>query len=288
MYTYLRQHPKIFMPDQKEPHFFGSDLQWIHYTPPSIEEYFALFSNAKPYQKVGEASVYYLYSKKAPFEIHAFAPKAKIIIMLRNPIDMMYSLHGLLTYNLQEDITDFQEALKAENDRKQGKRIPPQCAGLHYLLYKDVARFYEQVKRYFDVFGRDHLHVIIYDDFKKHTAKVYRETLQFLGVSEDFEADFKVVNVHKVARSKKVMQWVSSSSPVVSIVRKLVPQKIRRKVGLGIVRLNTKHVPRPPLSPEVREELVKEFYAEIVQLSHLLERDLTHWVQLEGDGQRER
>ena len=92
-YHYLRQHPQIFMPDNKEPHYFGSDLkkrsdEFIK----TEEEYLSLFKDADSSQMAGEASTFYLYSKAAQKEIKGFNPHAKIIIMLRNPIDFLHSL----------------------------------------------------------------------------------------------------------------------------------------------------------------------------------------------------
>src|SRR5882672_1680365 len=93
MYTYLGQHPEIFMSARKEPHFFGTDLS----SPALVrdeQQYLSLFAKAQNEKRAGEASVFYLYSQRAAREIHAFCPSARIIIMLRNPVEMMYSLHS--------------------------------------------------------------------------------------------------------------------------------------------------------------------------------------------------
>jgi len=125
MSDYLRQHPEIYMPQRKEPHFFGSDLDAPYpYFIRDKEQYFSLFAEAKDEKRVGEASVWYLYSKRAAFEIKEFCPTASIIIMLRNPVDMIYSLHSQRLFTGNEDIPDFEEALEAEEDRKRGLRIP--------------------------------------------------------------------------------------------------------------------------------------------------------------------
>src|SRR3989339_415720 len=119
MCTYLKQHPEIFMPEKKESHFFGTDLN----SPRFIRDkkiYLSLFSKAKDERRVGESSVWYLYSKKAASEIKEFSPSASIIIMLRNPVDMLYSQHSQFLYNGNEDIACFEEALNAEQDRRRG------------------------------------------------------------------------------------------------------------------------------------------------------------------------
>src|SRR5437667_5641216 len=87
LYTYLRQHPDIFLPETKEPHYFNRDMN----SGGAIrdhKEYLSLFAGAQGRARVGEASVYYLSSAYAAREISKVCPGAKIIVMLRNPVDV--------------------------------------------------------------------------------------------------------------------------------------------------------------------------------------------------------
>src|SRR3972149_11450918 len=93
MYTYLKQHPEVFMSDLKELHFFGTDHHRINYTPYTKEQYLSFFDGAGDKRRIGEASTSYLYSERAAVEIKEFNPFARIIIMLRNPVDVMYAYH---------------------------------------------------------------------------------------------------------------------------------------------------------------------------------------------------
>src|SRR5215204_2818898 len=106
LYEYLRSHPQVFMPFLKEPHFFGDDLT-RHYGRMSLSEYLALFRDAQPGQRVGEASTWYLYSTTVPGQIAEFSPQAQIIILLRNPVDVMYAQHSQLRFRADEDQADF-------------------------------------------------------------------------------------------------------------------------------------------------------------------------------------
>ncbi|HEX6474707.1 MAG TPA: sulfotransferase, partial [Candidatus Limnocylindria bacterium] len=112
LYDYLRQHPQVYLPFHKEPLFFGDDLT-RRYGRMTEAEYLALFRDARPGQRIGEASAWYLYSTSAAREIKAFSPEASIIAMVRNPIDVMYAEHSQLIFNVEEDILDFAEALEA-------------------------------------------------------------------------------------------------------------------------------------------------------------------------------
>ncbi len=276
MTQYLRQHPDIYMPRKKELHFFGSDLESAWFTRDE-DAYLGWFTAVAAEKRVGEASVWYLYSQKAAVEIHAFAPHAQIIIMLRNPVDMLYSQHSQFLYNGNEDIPDFMAALAAEPDRKQGRRIPPQAHLVEGLFYRETARYTEQVKRYFDTFGRENVHIIIFDDFKADTAQVYRETLRFLGVDDTFFPELTVVNPGKTVRSRRMENVLRNLPLPVLRLSRLVPASLRRSLFAGLKRANMRVQPRPPLNPADRRRLQDEFAPEIEALSALLGRDLTHW-----------
>jgi len=151
MKTYLEKHPEIFMPPAGDPEFFGTDL----YYPMKVrneQTYLSLFATAINEKRVGEKSANYLTSKRAAAEIKEFQPSASIIIMLRNPVEMIYSLHNYL-FNLGfEDLDDFKAALEAEEDRKRGPKLPN---GLDFsenwrMFYRDRARYTHQVKRFLD------------------------------------------------------------------------------------------------------------------------------------------
>src|SRR4051812_43170535 len=108
MNAYLDQHPDIFM-GEKELHFFGNDLKIKSRI--TEEEYLSKFINAGNAKIIGEASVWYLYSASAAAEIKAYSPDAKIIIMLREPVELMYSMHSQHLYDGNEDVADFSGAI---------------------------------------------------------------------------------------------------------------------------------------------------------------------------------
>lgn len=281
MYSYLKAHPDIFMPEAKEPYFFGSDL--IYRMPRmTIEQYSALFNGAKKQKKIGEASVTYLCSKKAAQEIKEFNPSAKIIVMLRNPVEMMYSLHSQCLFTGTEDIKDFESALSAEADRKRNLRIPSTCKDIvNYIFYRDIAKYTEQVVRYFQAFGRENIHFIIFDDFKRDVALSYRDTLSFLDVDSSFRpSSFEIVNPSKRFRSRSILSFFNHPA-IVRSVRFLIPvYEWRQLIAKKINSFNIEHSHRTAMNQELKLQLQKEFYPEIEQLSALLKRDLTHWCRI--------
>ena len=182
MYEYLRTHPDLYLPERKELRFFGSDLDIRDRQQLTAEQYLAYFAPAPADALIGTAYVWYLYSRLAAEEIALFSPDARIIAMLRNPVSMLPALHGEHLANGNEDISDFTAALDAEPERRAGRRIPPHAHLPQGLWYTDVPRYAEQLERYFAVFGRDRVRVILFDDFVADIPATFRETLDFLGV----------------------------------------------------------------------------------------------------------
>lgn len=282
LYAYLRQHPDVFMPDVKEPHFFGSDLGFRYRRRPSPEKYRSYFRGSAGRIRIGEASVWYLYSTRAATEIRAAVPDARIIAMVRNPVEMIPSLHAQFVYNGHEDLT-LGEALDAQPARARGERIPPAANFPNGLLYTRVATFSEQLQRYFEVFGRDGVHVIVFDDFQASPATAYADAVQFLGISAEHAPDFTVVNPNKVVRSIKFSRLVNRPPEWARrIGRAVVPEGGRRRVHDLLMRPNIRYRPREAPDPSIQERIRILMSDEVERLGSLLGRDLGHWSRPRG------
>ncbi len=282
MFAYLSEHPDIFMPAFKEPHYYGSDLKWADEYPSisvrNTEDFHKQFEDAKPEQKVGEGSIWYLWSKKAATEIYEACPHAKHIIMLRNPVEMMYSLHNNFIISHNEDIEIFEDALDAEEDRAKGNRIPDSAWFPEALQYRKVCHYSEQIERYINVFGKENILVLLFDDFIKETPEIYKKTLQFLDVRDDFVPDFKQVNVAKGFRSKTLHNLLGKPPKSFKwAVKKILPQKIRPVVASLLKTANKTIATKQPINEETRKKINQEFLPEFDRLSKLLDRDLSCW-----------
>ena len=122
--SYLKGHPDIFMA-RKELHYFGSDLGY-HRPRRSLDNYLAHFKDARDERRVGESSTWTMLSQDGAKEISEFAPDAQVILMLREPVSWLHSLHSHLVFSGDETIQDFDSALKAESDRAAGRNLPAQ------------------------------------------------------------------------------------------------------------------------------------------------------------------
>lgn len=277
--NYLAEHPDVFMA-LGEPHFFGRD---IVYGPrrPSEVEYLRMFSEAGGVRCLGDKSVFYLLSRVAAHEIKKFSPDAKIVAVIRNPVEMVYSLHGqYYTRSGRENIASFEHALDAEDDRRKGRRIPKRAGFAEALYYSEIALYTDQLKRYVQCFGRTKIHIIVYDDLEADPALTYRHLLRFLEVSQDFQPRFEIHNSAVCVRSHVLAKTLRSPT-FAKAAKHVLPNGISdsvRSTRRTLLQWNRKHQSRPPLHPQVRRRLVNMFCDEVEQLSKFLGRDFTHWL----------
>lgn len=276
--AWLDQHPELCVL-RGEPHFFGRDIE---YNRPrlSAEQYRGLSRACGDQTRCGDRSTWYLYSRHAAQEIADWNPRARIIALLRNPAEMIHSLHAHHVQRGQrDDIADLRQALAAEPDRKAGRRIPSGARFAASLLYSEIPRYCEQLQRYLDRFGHDQVHVILFDDLRSQPERVWRETLDFLGVDGTFVPDFSVENASAPTSDGWLYRrWKASTWRY--YLRSLVPtslyRSIRRHRKQRLARA-AKRSPRTPLDEDLRDRLLRQLEPEITRLEALLERDLSAW-----------
>ncbi len=237
----------------------------------------ALFSEAKSEKWLLESSVGYFMSKVAAQEIKEFSPDARIVIMLRKPVDLVYSLHSQLLYTGNESIQDFEAALEAEPDRRRGNRIPANTRMVQSLFYSDVVKFADNVGRYVDVFGSQNVHVATLEELKREPSQVFSEILRFLGLPSSELQMFDVHNANTRTRNQKLNRVLRNPPRFIRFMAKLVPEQQRRKVGKALVNANTVEAPRAKLSDAVSKRLQKEYLPQVKQLEQLLGREFRQW-----------
>lgn len=278
---YLRLHPNIFLSDAKEPHYFADDFVG-HRSIASLDQYLSLFAaRAVSQTVVGEASVWYLYSKTAVRNINRYNVNAKIIVMLRNPVELVQSLHSQLIYSFYEDEKEFQRAWELQVERKKGYCLPPRCLEPAFLQYAEIGKLGDQVERLLQVIPRRQVKIIVFEDFVRATRQVYEDVLMFLNVPLDGRTDFPSINIRRRHISRLVGRLVQRPSPA------LVAAAKRSKEFFGLERLgvldklqeaNTRYYKHPVLGAEFRRELAATFGDDVLKLGQVLNRDLTYWL----------
>jgi len=269
LYHYLNEHPKIVMSTQKETDFFSDESlqkQAMYYGKNrinTIEKYHALFQNTEK-EVLGEASVSYLFYDDVPKKIKIYNPNGKIIILLRNPIDRAFS-HYLMDYRLGLVSQSFDEIVGAKNKDEKTK--------LFYQQYIELGMYYQQVKRYLDVFGKENICILFYQDFKQDGAKEVKNIYQFLGVESNFEAEVgKKHNTFSMPKNA-IVRKIYSVVWLRKLLNKLIPSSIIKTIKTTLFRKDKK----PKLSEESRLELYAVFNEDVKQLEELLAKDLSRW-----------
>jgi hypothetical protein len=177
LYYYLKKIPGVYMSPVKElfyfaPHTAQTDAFDVI---KDKKEYLRLFEKARGYIAVGEATPVYLWDPDAPKLIHQAVPHARIIIILRDPIERAYSQYLRMIKYSGMKASFYDELIR---DSKIQERLYGRLQ-----LYVELGMYYEQVKRYFDIFGREQVKVIIFEEFVQHPEQTVNEVLAFLGVN---------------------------------------------------------------------------------------------------------
>ena len=287
LYTYLSEHPNIFMSEVKELNYFADDfpnVQKVAFNSP--EDYLKVFADAdERHIAVGEASPFYLFSKVAFENMHAFDPDAKIVISLRNPVDFIQSYHQLNLSLLREDEPDLAKAWDLQPLRRQGQRIPKSARQVDLLMYGEVGQFGKYVQRLFEIFPREQVKIILLDDLTRDTKSVYEDILAFLGVPSDGRTEFPQVNANFENKSQFLAKLFHPPQSVYKAFMKFISlfgvgfTKWVSVVYNRIERLNTTQTRRSQMDPALRARLAEHFRPDIELLAKLLERDLSAWLE---------
>jgi Sulfotransferase family len=287
LYRMLSGHRQIFMPPLKETRFFAPELRsrfWRlgpNRLPSDLEEYLQLFEGVPLEQRAGEASPSYLRSHTAAARIAEVQPDARIVAILREPIDFLRSFHLQLVHNYTETEKDFARALRLEPARRDGRKIPRFSQSPEALIYSDHVRYVEQLRRYHDAFSRENVLVLVYDDFRRENERTIREVLRFLEVDEKAPIDVAVTetlpgirfqSLHQLDRAMKMARRnPDARSPLLHLLNTL--PGVNRRVGHSRAwhRVVYRDAERP--DQQTMRELRRQFKPNVVALSEYLGRD---------------
>jgi hypothetical protein len=287
LYEMLRRHPRIYMPDAKEPWFFSTDMR-PRFQPPragelpqTLTDYLSLFSAAGAEQRVGEASSSYLWSHTAAAEIAEVQPDARIIAILREPASFLRSLHLQLLQTHVETVKDLRKAIALEPVRREGRRIPRRSHRPQLLQYSERVHYVEQLRRYRAVFPPEQILILIYDDFLSDNEATVRRVLRLLDVEQEYPVEAIKANPTVRMRSQQLDDIVHSvsvgagplSRAAKATVKALTPERLRRD-ALRIAQRRVVHASPKPVDESLMVELRARFKGEVEALSEYLDRDL--------------
>ena len=278
IYTYLKQHPDIFMTKVKEPMFFNNFNQNTDFKVlgnkskkvNSLLDYFSMFGSVKNESAIGEASPAYIYNEKAPYLIKEHLPDVKIIAILRQPTDRAYSNFLHTKRADRENVNSFEQAIKIEKER-----ISDNWSPLYHYIQKG---FYSvQLKRYYNLFPKENIKVYLFEDVVKNPKETLKDIFKFLNVDENIEIDVsKKSNVS--GTPKGILGFILKKMRYYNLMPKFA---ISDYLPTFIISLLFKSVYKDTekLDSVLRKELTDKYYREeILKLEKLIDRDLSNWL----------
>ncbi len=282
LFYYFKQHPQIFLPENKEPGFFAfADTGVEHFYFPTYMPirdstirdavgYRSLFGNANADQRCGEASTIYLSSQIAPKNIRQLAPNTKMIAILRNPIQRAYSNFNHFRADGLEPEPDFIQACFLEEQRKRSFWYPA-------YYYLENGMYSTQLRRYFDLFPADQIKVYLYEDLANPTEMV-QDVLEFIGVDANEPIDTSAkYNISGQRRLPWLYGLVRNNQTLKPLTRSAVPVKqwnMVKKVWDALM------VSRPrSLTPREFATLAEYYQSDVRALSGMIGRDLEGWLR---------
>ena len=290
LYHYLAQHPQVYMSPVKEPCFFNhkidpdgkvieerfgnSGQRRSRFS--DIEDYRALFRGAKDEMAIGEASPPYIYAPGTAERIQRYVPEAKVIAILRNPADRAYSAFLHAVHIGKEPRTDFAQALLEEENRIR--------ENWHYTFhYRSRGFYYAQLRRYYEVFGREKIEIWLYEDLQKDPAGVAQSIFRFLGVDDAFIPDTSSKhNTSGVPKSTIARATIRTMDTIASAFLETFTSASKVYPLLSKMRhgVQSRIVAKPPaLDPKTRAELIGGYREDILKLQELIGRDLSTWLK---------
>lgn len=271
LYEYLAQHPEIYMSPVKEPRFFSYDRNNPEQKKSSLlrikdlSGYEALFDGVNNEMAIGEASPGYLTSDFAAEKIYALLPQAKLIAILRNPIDRAYSAYQM-EVRAGKEARSVEEVLISDS------------------IIVQRGKYYQGIKNYIDRFGKASLHIILFEDLLNEPSSVIKGIFQHLGVDDTFSPD--MTNRHNegglIRRSgfANIYKFFKQYPRLKKKLKQVLPKWLRNRWTEK--KLSSKERAKP-LPEAVRRSLCEYYREDIESINREFGLDLSHWLKSKND-----
>ncbi len=276
LHKYLQQHPQIYMTPTKETNFFAFEGEKLDYQGPGdkalkdfsiteLSKYQAEFTGVTDELAIGEACPSYLYFPQAATRINNYIPDARLIVILRNPVERAYANFLHTVRDDREPHSDFALALQDEPTRIANNWE-------WFWHYVRVGYYGAQLKRYYEMFAPSQIEVYLYEDLKENPVALLQNIFRFIEVDDTFVPNMALrPNKSGMPKNKLFHQLLTKPNPLKTLLKPLFPAKIRQKIQHQ--NLNT-----PQIDPEVRQQLIELYRADILECQDLIDRDLSAWL----------
>lgn len=274
IYTYLASHPQIYFPRDKEPHFYAEDFP-SHRTCVTREDYDKLYAATEPETRfIGDASVLMLYSKTAVQRVLADCPDARFVVAVRNPAELVVSLHRQFVLSGRERDLEFASAWQREMEcahRVTNNRVLASCDATSALLhYPRYGRLGTQIAKILTQVERQRVHVLLLDDVQTRPREVYLRLLDFLELKDDGRETFPRINEGREHRWPWLAQVIQSRPWLTRLFK-------QAGISATLRRWGTRPAVRTSLPLELQRQLREYFADEVILLAEQIGRDLSQW-----------
>jgi hypothetical protein len=291
LHVALARHPELFLSTNKEPKFFLAD------GPPPTgggpgdaktyreyvwrqADYEGLFAQAPAGALKGESTTLYLRDPAAHRRIKAMVPDAKLIAVLRDPVDRAHSNWTHLRSAGLEHEADFLTACGLEDERATKGWGP-------FWRYLGLGLYGEQLEHLYSLFPQDQVLLLLYRDLRNHPAEVLDRICSFLGVATGLLTELPAENVTVQASDSRVNQTLSRGVRAIERVASKLPGSAGHRLLAPAERfLQREQQVRTPLSLADRASLVAHFESDIRLAESLTDLDLTRWRDLRNGSDR--
>jgi len=296
LYHYLAQHPDVYMSPIKEPNYFSEEIrlgnidanwqEWAQREDESLQQYLRgsmqekrfggivsnwpdyvkLFQNVNGEKALGEASVCYLWSKTAAQNIASILPNAKIIMVLRDPVERAFSQYKQSVANgLVKN--SFRELVETNLNRKSDKfdLLNP---------FLEFGLYHEQVKRYMELFPTENLRIYLYEELRHTLSETLADIFRFLEVDPQFAPDTSEQHLRSQAPRYIWPSYMLKTFRIGMPLKNVIPGRFRPTVRKWVFS----HSQSLDLDPADRVYLNDYYREDTVRLSTLIKRDLHGWL----------
>jgi len=276
LHDILIQHPDIYLPQNKETHFFDKDKEYIKGVNFYKNEY---YSTVKEEKIIGDITPGYMFFEDSVKRIYnTLGDNIKIIFMLRNPIERAYS-HYWMSYRRTYENQTFERAVELESDR-----LNKNYFNKNHFSYIERGYYARQIKRFLEFFPKENMKFIIFNEFINNKNDSVKGILNFLNLNSEVHLSLdKKSNSAFLPRFRIITKILKSSPKIIKKTGKLLPDDIRKKIVNLIEISNKQKFQKPKIKYETRNKLINIYYEDIIELESIINKDLSFWYNLKRE-----
>lgn len=268
VWAHLKKHPHVFLPDMKEPSYFISAPApaaiAAQYCTGDLAAYQKLYRGAGGYSAIGDVSPGYLWDRRAPLRIREVCPRARIVILLRDPLARAYS-HYLMMARTGLDSLSFDESVRRDISHEPDN-------WWNRYRYVETGLYYAQVARYLEAFGREQVGVYLFEHMSQDPVGVVQSIARQIGVAPELLDAEELGRVYNPSKTPRFKWLYDAARNALSLrARSLLPDRVRAWMSYNPLFYRKE---KPPYDTKTAKYLQAIFEPDICRLEELLGRQL--------------